>query len=358
MRECTRERRRVAVLAGTLAVAAAVTVSACGSGTAAGTYVGDGSVQSVADELRAEGRAAYYLGPEASGLALTDVTRVTENGPEFQVWASYGTCHPAMFDDGGCMDPLSVSTLEWRPDVTGVTCQRLEPQLGVPAGLVMGELTLFTERVQVGVVHVDDLADYDGHRGLALLKDLRAIGATQPVGTLPPPDPEVATWVDGFCGTVPGASVEHPMEEEPPANPAEEPPANPAEDPAVNPAEDLDNTHVPDFTVDLLGGGSFSWSQQRGTPVVLAVGTVDQVTGALQRLAATVPASPGGAKLAGLVAELDQPKGRPRPVGDGWESGLIAFVDSSGAVRRFLPMDASVSELQAATDDLGRGSAS
>ena len=177
--------------------------------------MGDGSVQSVADELRAEGRAAYYLGPEASGLALTDVTRVTENGPEFQVWASYGTCHPAMFDDGGCMDPLSVSTLEWRPDVTGVSCQRLEPQLGVPAGLVMGELTLFTERVQVGVVHVDDLADYDGHRGLALLKDLRVIGAAQPVGTLPPPDPEVATWVDGFCGTVPGASVEHPMEEPP-----------------------------------------------------------------------------------------------------------------------------------------------
>ena len=132
--------------------------------------MGDGSVQSVADELRAEGRAAYYLGPEASGLALTDVTRVTENGPEFQVWASYGTCHPAMFDDGGCMDPLSVSTLDWRPDVTGVSCQRLEPQLGVPAGLVMGELTLFTDRVQVSVVHVDDLADYDGHRGLALLE--------------------------------------------------------------------------------------------------------------------------------------------------------------------------------------------
>ena len=213
MREGTRERRPVAVLAGTVALAAVVTASACGAGTAAGTYVGDGSVQSVADELRAEGRAAYYLGPEASGLALTDVTRVTENGPEFQVWASYGTCHPAMFDDGGCMDPLSVSTMDWRPDVTGVSCQRLEPQLGVPAGLVMGELTLFTDRVQVSVVHVDDLADYDGHRGLALLKDLRAIGASRPVGTLPPPDPEIATWVDGFCGTVPGASVEHPMEE-------------------------------------------------------------------------------------------------------------------------------------------------
>ena len=37
---------------------------------------------------------------------------------------------------------------------------------------------------------------------------------------------------------------------------------------------------------------------------------------------------------------------------------LIAFVAASGAVSAFLPMDASVSELQAATADLGRGSAS
>jgi hypothetical protein len=168
----------------------------------------------------------------------------------------------------------------------------------------------------------------------------------------------------------------------------EEPPANPAEDPAANPSLDLDNTHVPDFTVDLLGGGRFSWSQQKGTPVVLAVGTVDQVTGALRRLAPVVPASSSEATLAGLVAELDQPKGRPRPiaeverdagrltasvgfaadptpavwffdsasnvgqVADGWESGLIAFVDSSGAVRRFLPMGASTGELQAVADAL------
>ena len=68
------------------------------------------------------------------------------------------------------MDPLSVSTVDWRPDGTGVSCQRLEPQLAVPAGLVMGELTLFTARQQVSVLHVDDLADYDGHRGLALLE--------------------------------------------------------------------------------------------------------------------------------------------------------------------------------------------
>ena len=85
------------------------------------------------------------------------------------------------------MDPLSVSTMDWRPDGTGVSCRRLEPQLAVPAGLVNGELTLFTARQQVSVLHVDDLADYDGRRALALLEDLRQIGAEAPVGSLPPP---------------------------------------------------------------------------------------------------------------------------------------------------------------------------
>jgi hypothetical protein len=82
----------------------------------------------------------------------------------------------------------------------------------VPVGLVMGELTLFTGRTLVRVVHADDLADYDGHRGLALLDDLRPIGATRPVLGLPPPDPELAGWVDTLCGSVPGETVENPME--------------------------------------------------------------------------------------------------------------------------------------------------
>jgi hypothetical protein len=202
--------------AAVLVVVAAVmlVVAACGAGTSPGTYVGDPEVRAVAGQLRTEGRTAYYLGSEAAGLALTDVTRVTENGPEFQVWASYGTCHSGAFEEGGCMDPLSVSTMDWRPDGTGVSCRRLEPQLAVPAGLVNGELTLFTARQQVRVLHVDDLADFDGRRALALLKDLRQVGAEAPVGSLPPPDPEVATWVDDFCGAQPGASVDHPIEQE------------------------------------------------------------------------------------------------------------------------------------------------
>ena len=81
-------------------------LGACASGgTSAGDYVGNDAVASVAEELQEEGRAGYYLGPEANGLALTNVDRVTENGPDFQFWASYGRCEVGMFEDGGCADP-------------------------------------------------------------------------------------------------------------------------------------------------------------------------------------------------------------------------------------------------------------
>ena len=84
----------------------------------------------------------------------------------------------------------------------------------MPAGLVNGELTLFTARQQVSVLHVDDLADFDGRRALALLKDLRQVGAEAPVGSLHPRTRRSRRWVDDFCGALPGASVDHPIEQE------------------------------------------------------------------------------------------------------------------------------------------------
>lgn len=197
------------------ALLSAATLAGCGSRVWAGDYVGHEALDAVTAELGTERRVAYYLGPEAGGLALTHIERVTENGPDFQVFAAYGTCRAGLFEEGGCMPPVSVDTIDWRPDLTGSSCQRLDSQLGVPAGLIMGELTLFTERLTVRVLHAEDLADYDGHRGLALLPHLRRVGASQPVGTLPPPDPELAEWVDELCGAVPGDTVEHPIEEAP-----------------------------------------------------------------------------------------------------------------------------------------------
>ena len=197
----------------------AATVAGCGASSLSRDDVGADAVEALGAELDEEGRAAYYFGPEAAGLPLTHIERVTQNGPAFQFFAAYGTCRPGPGEEGGCMVPMSVDTMDWHPELSGVSCQRLEPQLGVPAGLIMGELTLFTDRLTVRVVHAEDLADYDGHRGLALLPSLRRVGATNPVGTLPPPSPDFAQWVDWLCGAVPGKSVEHPIEEEPGVGP-------------------------------------------------------------------------------------------------------------------------------------------
>ncbi|HET6968591.1 MAG TPA: hypothetical protein VFI44_09950, partial [Ornithinibacter sp.] len=309
----------------------------------------------------------------AAGNALVDIDRVQENGPAFQVWASYGTCTPPPgYDEGGCGEPVTASTLDWQPDLAGLWCRRLDPQLGVPTGEIMGELTLFTERVQVAVVDQRDREGEGGGEGvthaLALLDGLRPVGDTQRLGALPPPDPDIAAWVDELCGTVPGQSVEHPMEDL---------------------GGGLDNTHVPDFTVPLLGGGALAWAEQQGKPVVIAVGNLEQVGTALRRLAPVVTASPSGATLLGLVTELDVAKSRPRSIGEleqeagelpapvgyaavplpavwfmdsaanlgqvttAMETGLIALVDPSGEVVSFMRMNESDGALRDAVDALG-----
>lgn len=233
----TAEPRRPLITAASLLGAVcltAATVAGCGasSRTPSGNDVSTDAVAALGAELDEEGRAAYYFGPEAAGLPLTHIERVTQNGPDFQFFAAYGTCRSGPGEEGGCMDPLSVDTTDWHPELSGVSCQRLEPQLGVPAGLIMGELTLFTDRLTVRVVHAEDRADYDGHRGLALLPSLRQVGATSPVGTLPPPSPEFAQWVDRLCGAVPGETVEHPIEEEPGVGPTSSTSPGPAPPPS------------------------------------------------------------------------------------------------------------------------------
>ncbi len=80
---------------------------------------------------------------------------------------------------------MFVDTMDWRADLTGSWCRRLEPRLGVPAGLTMGELMLFTERLTVMMLTAEDLADYQGDRGPALLPSLRRVGASHPVPLRP-----------------------------------------------------------------------------------------------------------------------------------------------------------------------------
>ena len=342
--------RQTQVLPTTIGAAALVlAATACGTGSfSQGTPMRANELRSAQAEVKAAGKPAYYLGSSVGDLPLTALDLVQENAPAFQVQADYGTCTAG---DGGCSAPVVVSTNDWRPDVAGMTCQRLDPQLGVPAGILMGELTLATGGL---VVTVSDFRDRDGsdddvRRAVQLLPQLRAVGATQPVGALPPPDPAVAAWMDQMCGSTPGGEVSHDLDAE------------------QNP---LDNAHVPDFTVERLGGGELTWADYRGKPVVIAVGTVSQVSATVRRLQPLLANAPSHPTLLGLVTDPTGDKLDPRPVAAieqeagalpvpvgyaavplsavwfldsasntgvevGMDGCVVAFVDASGAVMRF-----------------------
>ncbi len=330
------------------AAALLLTAAACGAGSySEGNPMPANEFGAVMSKVKAAGKPAYYLGSRVGDLPLTMLDLVEENAPAFQVEADYGTCTAG---DGGCSAPVVVSTNDWRPDIEGTTCRRLDPQLGVPAGVLMGELTLVTAGL---VVTVSDFRGRDGgdvvQPAVHLLPRLRSVGATQPVGALPPPDPAVAAWMDEVCGTTPGHEVSHPHEAE------------------LSP---LDNSHVPDFTVERLGGGELTWAAYRGKQVVVAVGTVAQVSTTVRRLQPLLATAPTHPALLGLVTDPTGDKLNPRPVSEieqeagvlpvpvgyaavplsavwfldaasnmgvasAWDEGVVAFVDGSGTVVRF-----------------------
>ena len=270
------------------------TVAACGGGgfTQANPLSTHDFAAAVA-EVRASGKPAYYLGPRVGDLPLTLLDLVEENAPTFQVQADYGSCTGG---DGGCAAPVVVSTSDWRPGLGGLHCLRLDAQLGVPAGVVMGELTLVTGALVVTVSDFRDRdADGDVQAAVDLLPELRSVGTAEPVGTLPPPTPEAASWMDEVCGTVPGREISHPFENE---------------------LNALDNVHVPDFTVERLGGGALAWTDHTGTPVVIVVGNVAQVPATVRRLQPLLATTPSKATLLGLVTDPTGDKFNPRPVAE------------------------------------------
>lgn len=330
-------------------------LGACGTGlNVQGNPLSTNAFDAAVAEVNATGKPAYYLGASVGDLPLTMLDLVEENMPAFQVEADYGTCEST--GDGGCSAPVVVSTNDWHPDVQGLTCRRLEPQLGVPAGVLMGELTLATGGLLVTVSDFRgrDASGTSDPRGdvqpaVRLLSQLRSVGTTQPLGALPPPDPQVVAWMDDVCGSTPGREVSHPLEAE------------------LHP---LDNAHVPDFTVERLGGGELTWADYRGKPVVIVVGSVPQVSTTVRRLHALLATSPSHATLLGLVTDPAGDKFNPRPVADiereagvlpvpvgyaavplsavwfldsasntgvtvGLDGCVLAFVDESGAVVHF-----------------------
>jgi hypothetical protein len=79
----------------------------------------------------------------------------------------------------------------------------------VPTLLVSGEVSLYTGRQ---VVRVLDVLDGDPPTGraehaLALVPRLRSLDAARAASALPPPDPEVASWIADVCPPPSAAAV-------------------------------------------------------------------------------------------------------------------------------------------------------
>ena len=359
----TRELPMVTVVG----VVVLMVVAACGAAhPLTGNALSDNEFDTAVAQVQAAGKPAYYLGDTYGGLPLTGLDLVEENAPAFQVEADYGTCDAG--GDGGCAAPVLVSTNDWRPDLQGLHCRRLDPQLGVPAGEVMGELTLVTGEQLVTVSDFRERPGGDGiEQAIRALGSLRKVGEGGALATLPPPAPEVASWLDELCGTTPGQEVSHDLEEGPGA---------------------LDNQTVPDFTVERLGGGELAWSDHAGKPVVVVVGTGTQVAAGVRRLRPIVQEAPSAPALMGLVTDPTGDKFNPRPVsaieaevGDlgvpvgyaavplsavwfldsagnrgnetAWDEGVVAFVDASGAVTQFARPSAPDAQLKEWTRALG-----
>lgn len=97
---------------------------------------------------------------------------------------------------------MSAITERWEAEPVGFDCQRLGPRLSVPMLVVSGRLSLFTGRHVVRILDAldedpDDSVDYT--HALALVAQLRPLGAATPAQTLPPPDPDVVTWIEQTC---------------------------------------------------------------------------------------------------------------------------------------------------------------
>jgi hypothetical protein len=151
---------------------------------------------SIAAQLQSSGRTAYYLGPSARGLKLSSLADILAT-PQFL--AAYGTCDPG---ESGCAEPVTVFTQPWEAEPAGFPCRPLKSQLSVPTLLVRGEVHLYTGRDVVRILDVLDGDPPPGDRAdhaLALAPQLRPLGAARAMQTLPPPDPEVTTWIEKTC---------------------------------------------------------------------------------------------------------------------------------------------------------------
>jgi hypothetical protein len=257
--------------------------------------------------------------------------------------ALYGEC---VGDRESCAKPIDVinealDPVKWSQ---AVGCSRLPPVRGVPAVHFGDALVLLTAD---SLITVAVLAD-DTHTAIAAAEQLRAVGTSGPVQALPAPDQGALQVLTAACGQQPGD-----------AGPALTEPGG----------DGVQDVHVPDFTVERLGGGTLRWTAYDGKPVVVVVGDVPDVISGIRRItelrAGASPAviglvwKPFGSKTAPApVAQIESQAGNlPVPVGYAaiprpavWffdiaeaspaETGVIAFVNADGDLVRHLRTDA------------------
>jgi len=162
------------------------------------------TVERAESEVAASGNPAFYFGREVAGHLLNDYYLAGDQSNFF-----YGSCHPSRYDgEGGCGNwDVSIST-SWVYYVTVggdamANCTRVDSVAGVPtvqvheASLGYDELFLFTGESQVAL-------DFAGHpdieQRLAIARQIRSVGQTQPATHLPEPPPYILAFLARHCG--------------------------------------------------------------------------------------------------------------------------------------------------------------
>jgi hypothetical protein len=157
------------------------------------------------------GRPVFYLGDEVDGFAVTDVTDV-----DGRILVQYGPCMDPDPNEECVRRPIVTTqpkglwdqAVDHIPDEASkddTVCQRRAPILGVPAALLMGELTVFTGSSMVGLTYYQRVPDGyvpDRVMELRLVEKLRRVGEPA-AATLPPPDSDVVAVLDRECGARP-----------------------------------------------------------------------------------------------------------------------------------------------------------
>jgi hypothetical protein len=300
----------------------------------------------------------FYLGPGFHGWPLDDAI-VFSGGTEA---VGDDSLDPGQSIAVGYGSYCSGDSCGWRVEVgaqdiplsSTVGCSRLAPIHGVPTVALSDAVILFTGDLAIRV----GTTPGDVKLATKAANQLRQVGETAAVGSLPPPPLSKVKLIDTACGGGPG---EH----------------GPGRDVEPEPLP----AGLPDFTVPRLGGGQLRWADYAGRPVIAVAGDITQVAPALRRLARLTDGGKSPAVI-GLAWDPYGAKGDPAPadeirrkagvlpvpvgypatypavwlsdsagVGPG-DVGIIGFLDRKGIPVTLLRSSASDTQIRAAIKQL------